>query len=488
MKLGSWDLIGIAFVLAFGLSLGALWRDRGGHVAEDAALLDPSTEVQIGTEWMGLYFRGERVGLMRLIKTARPEGGFDFDLWTTMRLLALHGDATLDVKVQAALDARLALERFSFSVEAGPATLRGHGTVAGSTVTLAVDTGGQVTERQVELARPPVLRVNLGPVLSRQRLEPGARFRYEAFDPLTQAAQPVEVEVLGPETIEVLHRPVGATRIRQRMGGLTLDGWINGRGEMLRQELGLGLVAVRETEEEARWGVMQARAGRTAADFVEATMIPAPWLPATLKGDDAVTLRLSGIDLTRFELVDRRQSRDGALLTVRRETVGVGLALPARGGPPEALLATPLVQARHPAIVGAARGAIGDAADTITAALRLMRWVHAHVEQRLVPGVPSALETLQSGLGDCNEHSTLFAALARSVGVPTRIVVGLVYREGRFGYHAWNEVLGEGGWVSVDATWNQMPVSVGHVAFLRGGLARQVEILPVIGNLRIDPP
>ena len=53
-----------------------------------------------------------------------------------------------------------------------------------------------------------------------------------------------------------------------------------------------------------------------------------------------------------------------------------------------------------------------------------MAFVHGHLEQKLVPGVPSALETLKSRVGDCNEHATLFAALARSLGVPTRIAVG----------------------------------------------------------------
>ena len=129
--------------------------------------------------------------------------------------------------------------------------------------------------------------------------------------------------------------------------------------------------------------------------------------------------------------------------------------------------------------------AIGHARDTVTAARRLKDWVHHRLEQTAVPGVPSALETLDARVGDCNEHSTLFAALARSVGIPTRIVVGLVYADGRFGYHAWNEVLAADGWLSVDATWNQMPVDVGHLAMLRGGLSEQARLLPLMGRLQL---
>lgn len=488
MRVSRWDLLGLTFLAAFGVSLGALVHRHGARVPADVQLLDPSTEVQLGTEWMGLYFRGEKVGLTRLTKAARAEGGYRFESYTTMRLLALHGDAPLELEVDADLDAGLTLEAFRFSVDAGPASLAGKGTVEGTTVTLRLTTGGQVTERQLELAQPPVLRSNLGPMLSRTALEPGTRFRYETFDPLTQRAQPVDVEVVGRETVRVLQREVDAIHVRQSVGGLTLDGWMNQRGEMLRQELGLGLVAVRETEDEARWGVVQARAGRTAADFIEATMVPAEWLPASLEHRPVLQLRLAGVELERFELDGGRQRLDGDVLTVTREAVGAGLPLPVTDAPADSLEASALVQADHPAIQRAARRAIGDAADTLTAARRLLAFVHGHLEQKLVPGVPSALETLKARVGDCNEHSTLFAALARSVGVPTRVVVGLVYREGRFGYHAWNEVQAADGWVTVDATWNQLPVSVGHLRFLRGGLDKQVEILPVIGRLRVSAP
>ena len=41
--------------------------------------------------------------------------------------------------------------------------------------------------------------------------------------------------------------------------------------------------------------------------------------------------------------------------------------------------------------------------------------------------LPSALEVLKTRVGDCNEHTTLYVAMARSLGIPARIAVGLVY-------------------------------------------------------------
>lgn len=52
----------------------------------------------------------------------------------------------------------------------------------------------------------------------------------------------------------------------------------------------------------------------------------------------------------------------------------------------------------------------------------------------------------------CTNYATLFAAIARSLGIPTRIVVGAVIYD-FIGYHAWNEIeIADGVWVPVDAT------------------------------------
>lgn len=477
----------MGLVVLFLASLWGLVRGEHRGPSADALLLDPSSEVQLGDEWLGLYFKGDKVGLVHLHKQGREGGGFEFVIRTRLRLLKLHDDAAIDLEVRAELSDALALERFAFEVKAGPGRMTGGGTVDGHAIDFRLHTGGADLDRRIELDHPPVLRSTLGPLLGRSTLTPGARLRFHTFDPLTMRDQEVEVEVVGPDTLVVMGREVPATHIRQAFGGITLDGWINQRGEMLRQELGLGLVAVRETEEEARWGLAGAGALTPEVDFFGATLIPVEGLPEVLPADrERLSVRLGGADLTGFELDGDRQRFEEGVLTVRREASPRGLALPVRDAPPDTLAATPLVQSDHPRIKSRARAVAGDAADTVEAARRIARWVQDNLEQQLVPGVPSALETLEARVGDCNEHSTLFAALARAAGVPTRLAVGLVYRDGRFGYHAWNEVLAQEGWVTVDATWGQLPADVGHLRFVTGGLDRQVDLLRLMGRLTVE--
>jgi len=77
-----------------------------------------------------------------------------------------------------------------------------------------------------------------------------------------------------------------------------------------------------------------------------------------------------------------------------------------------------------------------------------------------------ASEVLKRHIGDCSEHAVLFAALARALGIPTRVVHGVVIVrvEGAglqaFG-HAWNEIEAGGRWTRVDAT----PLVGGTVAY-----------------------
>jgi transglutaminase-like putative cysteine protease len=92
---------------------------------------------------------------------------------------------------------------------------------------------------------------------------------------------------------------------------------------------------------------------------------------------------------------------------------------------------------------------------------------------------------LETRKGDCNEHTQLFVALARAVGLPARIAAGVAYVDGKFFYHAWPEVLLDD-WVAIDPTFGQFPADAAHLRFVIGGVARQTELVRLMGNLKID--
>ncbi|WP_337103189.1 transglutaminase domain-containing protein [Paenibacillus sp. YIM B09110] len=64
--------------------------------------------------------------------------------------------------------------------------------------------------------------------------------------------------------------------------------------------------------------------------------------------------------------------------------------------------------------------------------------------------LPSIDKTLSTKKDICYGYSSLFAAMLRSVGVPTKLVMGDT--EYVSVYHAWNEVFLNGKWVIIDTT------------------------------------
>jgi transglutaminase-like putative cysteine protease len=117
--------------------------------------------------------------------------------------------------------------------------------------------------------------------------------------------------------------------------------------------------------------------------------------------------------------------------------------------------------------------------------------VNAILEKKPTVSLPSAREVLRTRVGDCNEHTVLYVAMARAIGIPARIAVGLVSVGGAFYYHAWPEVYiadgaARGMWLPVDPTLNEFPSDATHLRLARGGLEQQSRILPLVGRLQIE--
>jgi transglutaminase-like putative cysteine protease len=101
----------------------------------------------------------------------------------------------------------------------------------------------------------------------------------------------------------------------------------------------------------------------------------------------------------------------------------------------------------------------------------------------------SAADVLRERRAECQGHAYLFAALARALELPTRVVNGVVYTPEHQGflYHTWNEVWIEGGgWHPVDATFAQPLADATHLALAVGESAADLAPLAaMVGRARI---
>ena len=85
----------------------------------------------------------------------------------------------------------------------------------------------------------------------------------------------------------------------------------------------------------------------------------------------------------------------------------------------------------------------------------LSAWTNGYIESAMIAETLSGPEVLACKKGKCSEYSTLFASLARAVGIPARIVLGERMVAGQWMGHMWNEAY-VGRWIPVDASANEV--------------------------------
>ncbi len=437
-------------------------------------------------QWRGVYYRGEKIGFT-VGQTIPSDDGFELQEDGRLQMSLLGATTFARIRTTVRVDRAFTLRSFDFSLDPGTGPVEVSGSVEGLVLNLSVKTtSGTYTERR-ELPEPPMLALNMARRLANGGLVPGATHRWTVFDPATLRNAPVTLTVGRRETTLAGDGRVPAFRVDMSFGSLRTTSWITDTGEVVREESPLGLITVRESEAAAQ---RLAVSSRMRTDLLETSAV----VPDTRFRIDEprdvrrLRLRLEGTELAGEDLQGAGQTVTGNIVEIvdpQRLAAGRADADARRYLAPE-----PLIESDAPEIREEAERALAGVQGARARAERLTRHVNGLLEKKPTVSLPSAREVLRTRVGDCNEHTALFVALARSAGIPARIAVGLAYVRGAFYYHAWPEVYldeghGRGLWLPVDPTFNQFPADATHLRLARGGLDRQAAIVPMMGRLRM---
>ena len=108
------------------------------------------------------------------------------------------------------------------------------------------------------------------------------------------------------------------------------------------------------------------------------------------------------------------------------------------------------IESDNPLISKKGREIVGDERNPYKKAKMIYDWIINYMHWKDVEGLQGALFALENGFGECGDYSALFCALCRSVGIPSRPVVGFQLEE-KGKYHVWSEFYIENlGWIPVD--------------------------------------
>ena len=408
----------------------------------------------------------------------------------------------------------LQLQQFAFDLTSEIGRFAVNGTMrADSQLDLAVNAGGKVQHviypangsMMLDAAVP--LRMAAG-----KNLVIGQTFATRIFDPSTMSDHETELRVTRRDTmivpdsarwdaarqefIATKYDTIPVWRVEQKFGGITVGNWVDEDGHLVKAESPLGFELDRTAYELANqeWKRASANKQRSAGygAIIEQTAIASNVDLGEIGSTQHLRVVLKNADLAGFDLSGGRQQLVGDTLVIDEENdaaLRATYTLPYHGrnaAVDSELVATPLIQSNDPEMIRAARQITQYTSDPVVASRKLTTWVYSNLRKEITPSVPSALQVLHGKSGDCNEHTVLYVALARALGLPARTAVGLVYVRGRFYYHAWPEVWLDNRWVAVDPTLGQYPADASHIRLLIGGLARQVELIRLVGRLQLE--
>ncbi len=500
--------LGIGVLLAWGAVVGFHIR-REYFRPMDVVLAQGARALAPGAQFYVVRMNGHAIGYAssRLDTVAT---GFRFDDLLALDVPALDTLARAVARTRVDLDHSLRLRAFGFELTSGMGRFSVVGETRRDSVLSVTVSGGGVPQRSVLRLDPSVTLDAALPMrlATAGRLAVGGRYRARIFDPSVLAVREATVRVTAADTIVVPDSAalagarwraagwdtVPVWRVEEEMGGVSVSSWVDVDGRVVRAESPLGFTIERTAYELARQEWREAEADRTIAagygPLIESTAIASNVDLGAPGATSRLAVRLTGVDPTGFDLSGGRQRLHGDTLFVVQESAAelrAGYTLPYHGGgvPGAALESTPLIQSADPEIVARARRIARGSADPADVALKLNHWVYGSLAKQITPSVPSAVQVLRERRGDCNEHTVLYVALARSLGLPARTAVGLVYLRGRFYYHAWPEVW-LGRWVAMDPTLGEAPADAAHLRFLVGGLARQMELIRLLGRLHLE--
>jgi hypothetical protein len=429
--------------------------------------------------YASIYFQNERIGYVknRLTESSPDEYVLFQDAFLYLNIL--NESHPIDMRVKATLSREMLLKDFVFHFTSPFYKMDAKGEVVDREVRFTLTTGKETISDSIRLQNKPFLSTNNRFYLLKQGLQPGEKFKVPYFDPLSLSGKDTVMEYKGRKKKLIRNRIYNLHHFVETFSGIRINSWLNDEGKVVQEESPAGFIFIAEPEFKATDIVVKGK------EILSSVSVPITGGSLDLSGLDKISYRLTLPSGVTFDLDRDRQNFKNDILTVNMETVPFANAN-ACPGPAEELASTPYIQAGNKKITKLAQSLVGGEMNDLSRVNIMADWVYENLEKRPVLGIPDALTTLNTRMGDCNEHAALFTALSRSVGIPTRIAAGVTFHEGAFYYHAWNEVCLAGNWYSLDTTKNQFPADLSHIKFVEGETTEQIKISALLGKLKIE--
>lgn len=408
----------------------------------------------------------------------------------------LHDELNISLNIQgqvkpirigneSTVDESFRLVDFRLKVASGIMSFEQKGRMEGRELVLEAPVSAGGGTKRIKLAEVPRIARSLGLPVPLTGLNVGDEFHLPLFDPLDGSKWDAIIRVLEKADLEIAGRKIESWRVRAIYRTMDLAMWIDDQGRLLKGRMPLGITVIRSDKNEI---AREMKGVRELPDMASLACVP-------VEGELSAPERLQRLRLKISGGSGHSVPSDG----LRQQFKNSELLL-AREGLPEAKYRIPCVDAEmreflqpsrfirsdDPSIAEKAHEIVREEKDPVQVARLINGWVHDYLKKVPTPAVPDAVAVLESRQGDCNEHAVLAAALARAVGLPARLTVGLVYTEDGFCYHAWVNYWAGNRWFTGDPLMNLLPVGPTHISLVHGDVDKHMNVISYLGQLKLQ--
>jgi len=406
----------------------------------------------------------------------RDELNISLNLQGQVKLVRVLSDSTVDENFR--------LIDFQLKISSGIMSFEQKGKMEGRDLMLEMPRSQGGGSKRIKLSEAPRISRSLGLPLPLTGLQVGDEFHIPVFDPLDGNKWDVVIKVLEKAELEIAAKKVEAWRVQASLRTLDLVMWVDDQGRLLKGRMPMGITVVRSDQNEI---AKEMKSFRGLPDLASLTSVP-------LEGSipDSRNLRLLRLviqsDRTWTIPSDGfRQTFKSPELVLTEETIpSATYSLPCDDlKMQQYLMSSRFIRSDDPVVKRQAQQIVGNEKDPIRAARLINDWVHDNLKKVPTPAVPDAVSVLMNKQGDCNEHSVLAVALARAVGLPAQMAVGLVYAVDGFYYHAWVTYWAGDRWFTGDPLMGMLPIDPTHIALLYGDVDKHLNLISYLGQLKL---
>lgn len=412
-----------------------------------------------GDTWMSVTLDGRKIGYLhtrRSVDGDRVRTAQQLSIQLSRAGKPIHVDNR--IRTEETLDGKPLAFGADTRMSGEDSHVEGHRIAPGQFM-VETHIGGR--ERRYVMLWPDQARLLEGQMLVLRQADRTAGVRYAMvdFDPSSRSAVDVDVHVLGRERVRLRDGIHELTHVRQslhaRGGAQAMDIWLDDSGRVRK---GMSMLLGYHMEM-TDCGRACALAENQEVDLIRKAAVDSPRLLTSNLRDQGLRFHIHIQQGSSLQLVqtDEQHATD---LGHGNWILDVTRSRPGREDPPDPTDTEPTewIQSDAPEIRSAATSLVHGASSDIRRMVRLKEYVGHHIRDTGPnAGYASALEAFRSRQGDCTEYALLLTAMARSIGIPARVVTGLVYVDrygGRYRVfvpHAWVQAWVGGHWRSFDA-------------------------------------